>query len=86
MPRKSPPAAPADFEKALAELESLVARMEEGELTLETSLKEFERGIALARQCQQALQQAEQKVRMLTESGEEAPLDDQGNDDDGGKP
>jgi exodeoxyribonuclease VII small subunit len=73
--KKTPPAAPADFEKALGELESLVERMEQGELSLESSLKEFERGIALARQCQQALQEAEQKVRLLTESGEETPLD-----------
>jgi exodeoxyribonuclease VII small subunit len=83
VPKKIPPAAPADFEKALSELESLVERMEQGELSLETSLKEFERGIALARQCQQALQQAEQKVRMLTEDGEETPLDSPDPEDDG---
>ncbi|OOG23135.1 exodeoxyribonuclease VII small subunit [Thioalkalivibrio denitrificans] len=75
MTKKTPPAAPADFEQALGELESLVERMEQGELSLEASLKEFERGIALARQCQRALQDAEQKVRVLTESGEEEDLD-----------
>jgi exodeoxyribonuclease VII small subunit len=85
VPKKTPPAAPADFEKALAELESLVERMEQGDLSLEASLKEFERGIALARQCQQALQQAEQKVRLLTEGGEEVPLDGPGADDDDGE-
>lgn len=84
MPKKTPPAAPADFEQALAELESLVERMEQGELSLEASLQEFERGIALARQCQQALQQAEQKVRMLTGGGEEIPLDDADSESDGG--
>lgn len=85
MPKKTPPAAPADFEKALAELESLVERMEQGDLSLEASLEEFERGIALARQCQQALQQAEQKVRLLTEGGDEVPLDGPGADDETGE-
>ena len=54
-----------DFEKSLDELEKLVALMEEGDLTLEDSLKHFERGIALTRSCQQALVEAEQKVRIL---------------------
>lgn len=58
--------APVDFEQALAELEALVERMESGELSLEDSLKSFERGIALTRQCQQALTAAEQKVEILT--------------------
>jgi exodeoxyribonuclease VII small subunit len=84
VPKKNPPAAPADFEKALGELESLVERMEQGELSLEASLKEFERGIALARQCQKALQAAEQKVRMLTEGGEETTLDAPEAEDDEG--
>ncbi len=54
-----------DFEKSLDELEKLVALMEEGDLTLEDSLKHFESGIALTRSCQQALVEAEQKVRIL---------------------
>lgn len=54
-----------DFEKALAELEQIVERMEQGELSLDESLKQFERGIALTRNCQAALQQAEQKVELL---------------------
>ena len=66
---------PLDFEKALSELEALVDRLEEGELPLEKSLAEFERGIQLTRQCQQALRDAEQKVRLLTEQGEEVPFD-----------
>jgi len=66
---------PLDFEKALEELEQLVERLEAGELPLETSLAEFERGITLTRQCQQALRDAEQKVRQLTEQGEEAPFE-----------
>ncbi len=56
---------PFDFEKSLEELEKLVALMEAGDLTLEESLKHFERGIALTRSCQQALAEAEQKVRIL---------------------
>ena len=58
-------AMPADFEKAVSELEALVEQMERGDLTLEESLTKFERGIALVRSCQTALQQAEQKVQTL---------------------
>jgi exodeoxyribonuclease VII small subunit len=57
-----------DFENALAELEQLVAVMEEGDLSLEDSLKHFERGIALTRACQKALAEAEQKVQILMTS------------------
>ncbi|MDO6682840.1 MULTISPECIES: exodeoxyribonuclease VII small subunit [unclassified Oceanobacter] len=56
-----------DFEQSLAELTSLVQRMESGELTLEQSLGAFEQGIRLTRSCQQALAEAEQKVTLLTE-------------------
>ena len=59
-----------DFEKALAELEQLVETMEKGDLTLEESLKQFERGVTLTRACQQALAEAEQKVRILTRNSE----------------
>ncbi|BBD79948.1 exodeoxyribonuclease VII small subunit [Aerosticca soli] len=55
----------ADFERALDELEALVIRMETGELSLEASLAAFERGIGLYRQCQQALDRAELRVRLL---------------------
>lgn len=54
-----------DFERSLAELEALVTRMEKGDLSLEDSLAQFERGIALSRHCQQALKAAEQKIDML---------------------
>lgn len=64
-----------DFEKALEELEGLIERLERGELPLEESLREFERGIALTRSCQQALKEAEQKVRVLTEQGEQCDLE-----------
>ena len=59
-----------NFEAALAELEQLVAKMEDGELTLDESLKAFERGVTLTRQCQTALQQAELKVQALTKDGQ----------------
>ena len=54
-----------DFEQALAELEAVVERLEHGELPLEQALTQFERGMALARSCQDALKQAEQKVEIL---------------------
>ena len=63
-----------DFEKALAELEQLVETMEKGDLTLEESLKQFERGVTLTRACQKALSEAEQKVRVLTRDNESAEL------------
>ena len=61
-----------NFEKALQELEELVEKMETGNLSLEESLKYFERGVALTRNCQQALTEAEQKVqRLLKQNGKE---------------
>lgn len=54
-----------DFESALKELESLVTTMEKGELSLEDSLKSFERGVALSRQCRDILHKAEQRVAIL---------------------
>ncbi|GAA0910137.1 exodeoxyribonuclease VII small subunit [Rothia nasimurium] len=69
MPKSSAPPAPvssiAEFEHSLDELEQLVTRMEGGELSLDESLKSFERGIGLYRQCQTALEQAELRVRLL---------------------
>ena len=58
------PATP-DFEAALAELEQIVQRLEQGELPLEESLRQFERGVALTRICQKALGDAEKKIRVL---------------------
>lgn len=55
----------AQFEHSLDELEQLVARMEGGELSLDESLQSFERGIALYRSCQSALEQAELRVKLL---------------------
>lgn len=59
-----------NFEKSLAELEGLVERMEEGNLSLEESLKAFENGIRLTQQCQQALSEAQQRVQMLVQKNE----------------
>ncbi|TAL46171.1 MAG: exodeoxyribonuclease VII small subunit [Methylovulum sp.] len=55
------------FEDSLAELELLVSRLEQGDISLEESLKSFERGVNLTRTCQKALQEAEQKVQVLIE-------------------
>lgn len=54
-----------NFEESLASLESLVTAMEDGDLSLEESLQAFEKGIRLTRECQTALQKAEQKVQVL---------------------
>jgi len=61
-----------DFEAAMAELEALVQRLEQGDLPLEDMLRQFERGVALTRRCQGALREAEQKVQILSGSGEDA--------------
>ncbi len=54
-----------NFEKSLEELEKLVETMENGDISLEDSLKHFERGIELTRLCQKSLKEAEQKVEIL---------------------
>jgi exodeoxyribonuclease VII small subunit len=58
-----------DFEEALAELESLVERLERGDLPLDEALKTFERGVELTRHCQQSLKAAQQKVEILLKRG-----------------
>jgi exodeoxyribonuclease VII small subunit len=73
-----------DFEAALAELEELVAQMEAGDLTLEASLKAFERGVVLTKTCTDALKAAEQKVKELTADNELVPLDPEDVDFDDG--
>ena len=55
----------AKFESYLSELESLVERMEQGDQTLEQSLQDFERGVALTKSCELTLKQAEQRVEQL---------------------
>ena len=68
-----------NFEKALENLEELVSSMENGELSLEDSLKAFERGIKLTRECQTALKEAEQKVQVLiNEEGDTEDMESEG--------
>lgn len=63
------------FEASLQELEEIVARMERGDLPLEQSLKLFERGVALTRQCRSSLETAELRVRnLLQEDSGAAPV------------
>ncbi|MCZ0955183.1 MAG: exodeoxyribonuclease VII small subunit [Rhodospirillaceae bacterium] len=62
----------AGLEKSLEELEALLQELESGELTLEAALAHFERGVKLTRQCQNALQEAEQKVEILLKKSPEA--------------
>jgi exodeoxyribonuclease VII small subunit len=82
MPRAKPAAdaEPLDFERAMAELEQLVEKLEKGDLPLEESLRAFERGVALTRSCQTALRAAEQKVELLLQrpggDPERVPFDD----------
>ncbi len=82
MARKTPEkdASPvANFEHSLEELEQLVERMETGELSLEESLAAYERGVGLYRKCHTALEQAELRVRLLSDPQDPAsaePFDD----------
>lgn len=69
------------FEDALGELETLIDKMEKGELSLEDSLASFERGIELTRTCQAALKAAEQKVEILTAKSVDAQLEPFAGDD-----
>ena len=64
------------FEATIAELEALVARMEAGDLPLEEALRSFERGIQLTRECQAALQAAQQRVQILTQRPGGASLEE----------
>lgn len=73
-----------DFEEALQELEDLVEKMENGNIGLEESLQQFERGVSLTRACQKALLEAEQKVKiLLQEDGKERlePFDPEDNEE-----
>ena len=63
-----------DFEKTLAELEKLVASLEEGNLSLDESLSGFKKGIELTRQCQSVLDNAQQTVEQLTNTEDQESL------------
>ena len=56
----------ANYESQLKKLEKIVSAMESGELPLEAALEQYEQGIALIRQCQEALNHAEQKIQLLS--------------------
>jgi len=64
-----------DFERALAELESLVERLERGDLPLEEALRTFERGVELTRHCQTSLKAAQQKVEILLKRSGQASIE-----------
>jgi exodeoxyribonuclease VII small subunit len=65
MPKKESSAAEPSFEKALAELEAIVEKMEDGGLSLEQSLASHKRGLELAKLCRERLEAAQQQVRVL---------------------
>ena len=72
-PQSDPTASPvADFEASLDALEALVEKMEHGEMSLEESLAAYERGVGLYRRCQQALEQAELRVKLLSDPDQPA--------------
>ncbi|MFT4676617.1 MAG: exodeoxyribonuclease VII small subunit [Patiriisocius sp.] len=71
------------FESSLARLETLVEQMESGEMSLDESLKLFEEGIKLTRECQQALSEAEQKVNLLLEKNGVVESSEFATDDNG---
>lgn len=60
----------ASFEASIQELESLVRKLEQGDMALEDSLKAFERGVELTRSCQQSLRDAEQRVEQVIENNQ----------------
>ena len=62
-----------DFESALAELDAIVRKMEEGDLTLEKSMELYERGLQLSRFCHSTLEAAERRIELLNERGELRP-------------
>jgi exodeoxyribonuclease VII small subunit len=65
-----------NYEASVTELESLVNRLEQGDISLEESLKLYESGVLLTRDCQDALQAAEQKVQMLIQQSGQSNLVD----------
>jgi exodeoxyribonuclease VII small subunit len=69
-------AAPPAFEAALAQLESLVTRLESGDLPLDEALRSFEQGVRLTRECQSALAAAQQKVQLLLQRGDQVAIED----------
>ena len=64
-----------NFESSLKKLEQIVAKLEDGDISLEDSVKSFEEGIGLVKECQKQLSSAELKVKKLLESGATLDLD-----------
>ena len=62
-----------DFESAIAELDAIVKKMEEGDQTLEKSMELYERGVQLSRFCHSKLEEAEARIEILTDRGEVKP-------------
>jgi exodeoxyribonuclease VII small subunit len=62
-----------DFESAIAELDTIVRKMEEGDLSLETSMELYERGLQLSRFCHATLETAERRIEVLNERGDVKP-------------
>lgn len=65
-----------DFETSIKRLEDIVSKLEAGNLDLDTSIKSFEEGVALVKECQKIISEAELKVNKLLDSGELTKLDD----------
>ena len=79
VPKKKPR---ADFEKSLAELENIVKRMEQGDQSLDDTIKDFERGMKLSELCREGLDEAQQKVEMLVKKHGNYKLEMIDNDSD----
>ena len=77
MTTKSQPKAAPNFEATIAELETIVAQMESGNLPLDQSIMAYQRGAELLQCCQQSLANAEQQVRILTEANKLAAFENE---------
>lgn len=66
-----------NYEDSVAQLETTISKLEQGDLSLEEALQSFEEGVRLSRECQTLLADAEQRVILLTADGEEELLDDE---------
>jgi exodeoxyribonuclease VII small subunit len=65
----------ANFEESLQKLEKIIEKLEDGDISLEESVKSFEKGIGLVKECQKQLSQAELKVKKLLDNGDTVDLD-----------
>ncbi len=73
---ETPTNSPPNFEDSLAQLEALVAQLESGDLPLDQALARFEQGVRLTRECQGALNAAQQKVQLLLQRGQDTVMED----------